>query len=214
MRELTELTPKPMLKLAGRNLIEHKLDILPDEIDEVIIVVGYKDHIIKDYFKDKYRDKIIKYAYQKELLGTAKSVWEAKEFIRDRFIVMMGDDIYSVDVVNEMIKFDWALGIQKVEKEKIGAEVVFDENGHLIDIKESQKLLKDRYENIGLYMLDRRFFEYEPVKKSPGAKEYGLPQTILTAKDDIDIKIVKSSNWFPLSSPEDLEETEKIAFSC
>ena len=39
MGELSITTPKPMLKVLNKTLIEHKLDMMPDQIDEVIIVV-------------------------------------------------------------------------------------------------------------------------------------------------------------------------------
>ena len=41
MGNLTEEIPKPMLLYKGKNLIEYKIDILPEEINEVLIVVGY-----------------------------------------------------------------------------------------------------------------------------------------------------------------------------
>ena len=47
MGDLSLETPKPMLKVLGKTLLEHKLDSLPDVIDEVVITVGYlKDRIV------------------------------------------------------------------------------------------------------------------------------------------------------------------------
>ena len=64
-------------------------------------------------------------------------------------------------------------------------------------------------ENIGLYVLDKRFFDYEPIKKSSASVEYGLPQTILQAVDDIDVKIFETDKWIQITSPEDIEKAEE-----
>src|SRR3989344_7669374 len=99
MNHLTSGTPKPLIRVAGKNLIEHKLDILPSEIDEVIIVVGYLGDQIEDDFGDFYGDKKIIYVDQGDLNGTAGALWQAKPLLGERFIVMMGDDIYGRDEI-------------------------------------------------------------------------------------------------------------------
>ena len=46
MGDLAKETPKPMLRVLGKTLLEHKLEMLPESITDVIIVVGYlKDKI-------------------------------------------------------------------------------------------------------------------------------------------------------------------------
>ena len=41
MGEFTGTTPKPLLQVAGKSVLEHKFDALPDEVDEVILTIGY-----------------------------------------------------------------------------------------------------------------------------------------------------------------------------
>ena len=54
MRPLTYHVPKPMIRLAGKNLIEHNLERLPDEIDELIFVVNYLSQQIINHFGDSF----------------------------------------------------------------------------------------------------------------------------------------------------------------
>ena len=42
MRPLTLERPKPLIEVAGRPILEHIIDALPREVDEIILVVGYK----------------------------------------------------------------------------------------------------------------------------------------------------------------------------
>ena len=68
MKTLTENMPKPMLTVLGNDLLEHKISILPKEIDEVIIVIGYLGEKIKKHFGTNFKGKKISYVEQKELL--------------------------------------------------------------------------------------------------------------------------------------------------
>ena len=64
MRPLTLELPKPLIKVAGKPILEHILDALPPEIDEVILVVGYKADMVKQHFGDSYHGRHIRYVYQ------------------------------------------------------------------------------------------------------------------------------------------------------
>ena len=41
MRPLTNTVAKPLVKIAGRPLLEYTFDTLPDGVDEVVVVIGY-----------------------------------------------------------------------------------------------------------------------------------------------------------------------------
>ena len=61
MGGLTERVPKSLLEVAGKTLLEHKFDILPDDVDEIIIVVGYLGDKIREWYGDGYHSKRIQY---------------------------------------------------------------------------------------------------------------------------------------------------------
>src|SRR3989344_8278550 len=86
MVALTGEVPKPMLPVEGRPLLEYKLDALPDEIDEVILVIGYQGGVIRKHFGERYGNKRIQYVEQKELNGTAGARWSAPSPFHDRFL--------------------------------------------------------------------------------------------------------------------------------
>src|SRR3989344_9593279 len=94
MGKLTEEIPKPMLPLLGKPLLEWKLAMLPRTIDEVVLVVGYLEHRIQEYFGKQWKGRTLRYVYQKSLNGTGGALALTKEIARDRFLVTMGDDLY------------------------------------------------------------------------------------------------------------------------
>src|SRR3990167_6634769 len=102
MRELTESTPKALLEVAGRPLLEYAFDALPEAVDEVILVVEYLGGSIHDRFGPDYFGKRLLYVEMEELHGTAAALWMAKDILsagggsasggQDRFLILPGDD--------------------------------------------------------------------------------------------------------------------------
>ncbi len=209
MGPLTETLPKPMLQLAGKNLIEHKIAALPAEVTEVILVIGYLGEKIQEFFGDEYRGRKIKYVTQHTLDGTGKALWRAKELLKGKFIVMMGDDIYHPEDIANCLKHDWAVLVKKSETEKsTGGRVLLNSEGIITNIVEGTHNEKGALICTALYVLTPDIFKYELIK-IPNREEWGLPQTIVTALNDFPIKVVESKFWLQLSNPNDLAQAEK-----
>ncbi len=204
MGDLSIETPKPMLKVLGNTLLEHKLDMLPETISEVVIVVGYLKNKITEVLGGEYKGKKITYVEQKELKGTADSLWQCRDVLEseEKFLVLMGDDIYCKEDMEEALNFSWAILIRETDSLKSKAKVIFDNEGHIKDIIEKYPEDEKGFVCAGLYVLTPEIFNYEMVGIAGG--EFGLPQTILSAKNDINIKAVQSRFWLQITAPEDL----------
>ncbi len=85
-----------------------------------------------------------------------------------------------------------------------------DEKGNMIEILEAPHNSNEfRLANIGVYLLNTKFFDYPLVSKNPGDKEYGLPQTLANMAKDYEIKVVRADFWQPIGNPEDLKKAEE-----
>lgn len=204
MGELTNDRPKPMLSYRGKNLLEHKIDVLPPEVDEVIMVVGYLKEVIMDYFGDSFKGKKIRYIHMPELFGSGPALWLCKEYLFERFIVMMGDDIYTEEAVQNALneKESWSLTAQRFEEAHRGG-IKFDENNIFLEIDEGVAEKGPTYANTGLYVLTPEIFNFKLVKLSD-KEEWGLQQTMVSAKNQFPIKILHTTNWKQITAPEDL----------
>ena len=210
MRPLTYDIPKPMVKVAGKNLLEHKLDQLPESIGEVIMVVGYLGDQIINYFGREYQGKKITYVRQEELSGTGKALWLARGQIKGKFISLMGDDIYLRQDLEKCLEYDWAVLAQKVAGPARGGRIVFRSDGHLQEIIEGEHNHEHEHlMNTGVFVMEPEIFNYELVKL-PGKEEWGLPQTLVQAAQDFDVKIVIASFWLPVTDVNDLKKAEQI----
>jgi NDP-sugar pyrophosphorylase family protein len=204
MGSLTKNTPKPMLKVGSKNLLELKIESLPSQVDEVILIVGYKSEVIKKYFKESFSGKKITYVEDKELKGTANALWQAKKIIKDQFLVMMGDDLYHSSAILECAKKPLSICVKTATETEDGSRIIL-ENKKLVgySLEKKSGLLFT-----GLYCLTKDIFRYKPVKLKT-KDEYGLPQTLLKLVKNKKLNIVKTDFWIQISCPEDLKIAEK-----
>ena len=213
MKELTEATPKALLEVAGKPILQYAFDALPDSVDEVIVVVGYMGAAIQQRFGGEYKGKRIMYVEQGVLDGTAGALWRAKDILKDRFVVMMADDIYSREDIESCIATEnWVMLVEKLEHMQSGGCVRLDAHGNIKSIDEGDHKGNEGIINTNLFVLDTRLFDFPLIPKAVGSEEFGLPQTILPAAKEsgVPFTTVKATSWIQIVVPEDLQKAEEI----
>lgn len=205
---LTLTRPKPLLKVANKALLEHNLDNLDNIVDEVIIVVGYKKNMIKKYLKKKYKNIKIKYVEQKQQLGTAHALSVVELCIKDRFILMMGDDIYSRKDIKNCVKHKYALLTTRVENPQ-NFGVVIQKNGILIDFVEKPKHFVSDLISNALYVLDKKIFNYIKQIKKSERNEFELPDAVKLLAKEEKIHCIRSKKWLPVVYAMDLLNADR-----
>jgi bifunctional UDP-N-acetylglucosamine pyrophosphorylase/glucosamine-1-phosphate N-acetyltransferase len=143
---------------------------------------------------------------QKRLNGTGGAIHRAKKLLKGKFLVMYGDDLYDKGDVQKIIKYDLAILAKKVKDVSKFGILKTDKKGNLKEIKEKPKRSKSKLAAIGLFMLNKNFFKFKLV--SVGNGEYGLPQTLASMAKEFDIKILEARRWYPIGTPEDLENAQ------
>jgi UDP-N-acetylglucosamine diphosphorylase / glucose-1-phosphate thymidylyltransferase / UDP-N-acetylgalactosamine diphosphorylase / glucosamine-1-phosphate N-acetyltransferase / galactosamine-1-phosphate N-acetyltransferase len=211
MRPLTEATPKPMIKVLGKPLLERFLEVLPDDIDEVILVVGYKRDQIQNYFGDEFEDKKIAYVVQEEQLGVAHALFLCKDLIAEgeRFLYGYCDDLHSKKVLTKLIKHPLAALAMEYDDPRAFGVFEVDGDGNLVDIEEKPEHPKSNLASTGTYVLDSRIFDYDLVKDSKHG-EYFITDNISRMAKDCKFKVVEADFWQPIGYPEDIKKAEEI----
>jgi len=106
LRPLTFRLPKPLVPVMGKPLMMHVIESLPEQVDELIIPVGYKREMMEAYLANQELPVKVTIVDEPEPLGTGGAVKNVEHLIRkdDTFLVLNGDIIASVDL-NEFVKF-------------------------------------------------------------------------------------------------------------
>lgn len=100
LRPLTYKTPKCMLKVQGKTLVEHLFDLLKKYgIRDIILSVGHMKRNIMDYYEDGSKFGVnIEYVEEDKPLGTAGPLKLAKKMLQDSFIVTNGDELKDINI--------------------------------------------------------------------------------------------------------------------
>ena len=101
LRPMTANQPKPMLPVANRPIMEHVLRLLKRHgFDETIVTVQFLAALVRNYFGDGEEFGMsLQYATEEMPLGTAGSVRNAEDALRDEpFLVISGDALTDMDL--------------------------------------------------------------------------------------------------------------------
>lgn len=207
MRPLTLTTPKPMLQVGGKPLLHHIFDTLPEEVTEVILVVGYLGEQIKSYFGDQFGRLKVTYLEQPGKLGTAHALGLARKALAgERFLMLYADDLQSKADIAECVKYPLAILVKEVEDPRRFGVVVTDESGYITKLVEKPENPPSNLVSIGVMVLDDRIFNY-PAPQQENGEQY-LTDSLAAMAKDYQVKVVPASFWLPVGYPEDLQKAE------
>lgn len=211
LKELTDDKPKSLAKVGDKPIIEYTLNSLPDKIKKAHIIIGYQGDKIKAHIGNKYGHIELNYIWQKELKGTGEILKLIKPFIKDRVLILNGDDIYSKKELTSLIKHSHAVGLaKKIPEHDKYLSIKTDKNKFIKDTSfpTKQEMRRGAFLATGAYVLTPRIFKYKPVKLLTG--EYGLPQTIFKMAKKIKTKGIQMKKWIQINTPEDIKQAEGL----
>src|SRR4051794_39634605 len=169
LRPLTSNTPKPMLPLVNRPMMEHIIDLLKRHgVDEIVVTVAFLANNIRNYFGDGSEFGVsMVYATEETPLGTAGSVRNAMEYLDERFIVISGDVLTDVDLqaivkVHEEKQAIATIGLVHVENPLEFGIVITREDGSIERFLEKPtwgEVFSDTI-NTGIFVLEPEIFDY------------------------------------------------------
>ncbi|GAX61404.1 nucleoside-diphosphate-sugar pyrophosphorylase [Candidatus Scalindua japonica] len=208
---LTLTMPKPLLKVMNKEIVKHNLDALQGLVNEVIVIVGYKKEMIIDEIGHKYGKLKIKYAEQKRQLGTGHALKSVEELIKDKFIVIGGDDIFSKRDIKACLKHRYAvLGCEVEAPDRFGVFVVKGKEVKKI-VEKPEQFVSD-IANTGLYVFDKSIFKIKLRKSQRGEYEIVDYINALVKKEKVVCEMVKG-HWLSVGYPWDLIEANSILVS-
>ena len=208
LRPLTENTPKQLVKVAGKALLDHIVSALPSSVDELIIVTGYLEEQIKAHCGNEYFGKKVTYITQEKPSGTAHALWLCKDNLKGRFLFMFGDDIHGRQDIARVTSYTRAMLTLTTETPERFGIVVRHPDGTLAEIIEKPKHPPSNLASTGVMVLDEHIFEYPPTVETNG--EYYLTDVIAEYAKDYPIAVVEQTLWIPIGYPEDITKAEQI----
>jgi len=211
MLPLTLEKPKPMLEVLGKPILHHAFDTLPDEIKDVVLVVGYKDHVIRDYFGIEFEGRNITYVDGSETLGTGHALTLAKPHLGEdeKFLLLYPDNLYNKADLVTALQSGPGVVVHEVDEPNRFGVVSTNEQGNITGIPEYSDNPPTNLAVTGAYVFDGNIFRYESVLDER-RKEYLINSMIEGYIKDFSLPALRTSFWVPLSYPEDIKKAEEI----
>ena len=226
LRPITATKPKPMIPLAGKPLLEHAiLGLKKAGIDHVLIITGYKEEAIKDYFKDGIDTIGVKISYitQTEHLGTAHATNYAKDFVKnDNFLLMYGDILVDEQIFKDVIELfnihdlDGVISLMTVENPQEYGIITLDSQSNVKNITEKPdpSLNLGNLANAGIFIFKSNIFEAIEKTQKSIRDELEFTDSMQILINDLNGKIkgyiIKNLFWSDIGLPWQLLDANKF----
>jgi len=202
--------PKPLFSIFGESILEHNLKQLKGLIKEAIIIVNYKRELIEKLIGNEFEGIKITYIFQEDLNGTGGGIKLAEPLIKDKFLLLNGDDFYFKEDIEQVLKrFPCVLVEENKNPSNFG--VIVEEEGFIRSIIEKPENPLSNLVNTGLYFLPKSILNKEVQKSERG--EYEFTDFIKSFIKNNRLYSVKAKNWFPASYPWDIFNALEFFFS-
>jgi len=154
LRPHTHLTPKPLLKVAGRPVMDWVMDRLEGlEISELIFITGHLEDQVETYASAKYPwpSRFIEQTVQD---GTAGAINLARPYVTEPVLIIFVDTVFEADLtLTQRTDADGVIWAKEVEDYQRFGVVVTDSEGYMTRIVEKPEEPISKLANIGLYYI-------------------------------------------------------------
>ncbi|NVM34089.1 MAG: NTP transferase domain-containing protein [Candidatus Lokiarchaeota archaeon] len=223
LRPITSSQPKPMIPLLGKPILEHIILGLKNiGINHILIIIGYKQEIIKEWFEKTaiYFNIKIDYIIQEEYLGTAHAAGYAKDFIKDEaFLMMYGDIFVDTEIFKALFqkykqdKIDGIITLKKVDNPQEYGIITLNSKGLVEKIIEKPNLEQKagNLANAGIFIFNHSIFK--AIEKTPKSirNEYEFTDSMQILINELNGKIlgfpINDYFWNDIGLPWQLFET-------
>lgn len=211
LRPLTEKTPKPLIKVGEKCIIDYNIDsLISYGIKNIFVTVNYLGEQLEEHFKEK-RDGIkINTVKEPKYLGTIGSIKFVVSFYNDTILVMNSDLFTNIDYEDFYLHFkehDADMSVAAVPYIVKVPYGVFNLEGRNIK-GVTEKPTISYYANAGIYLIKKELLKLIPENKFYNATDF---MSSLIKNNYKVIRYPISGYWIDIGQHDELERAKEIA---
>lgn len=212
LRPHTLKTPKPLLPVQGRPILDWTLAALPPAVDRVVVVVYYLSEQIKEYLAGQAHVRDWVTVRQEEPRGTGHALLSCRPEVRsDRFLVLNGDDLYGAADLAALSRASAAILAREVAEPRRFGVAFTRTDGTLERIVEKPDVPGPRLANAGAYTLPQAVFDLDVDLSARG--EYEITDYVTALARRQPVEVIPAEFWLPIGTVEAWQQAERVDLS-
>jgi NDP-sugar pyrophosphorylase family protein len=212
LRPHTLHTPKPLLSVAGRPLLDWTLGALPDGVDRIVVVVHHLAEQFETYLRGQKHVGQWSTVRQEQPRGTGDALRACRHQVRsDRFMVLNGDDLYGARDLAALAQCPAGLLVHSVDEPRRFGIAFVRPDGFLDRLVEKPDLDGPQLANTGGYLFPKEVFEVEPSLSARGEYEITDYVSALAARQPV--TVVRAGFWLPIGTIEAWQQAQTMDLS-
>ncbi len=212
LRPHTLTTPKPLLPVRGRPILDWTLGALPAAVDRVVIVVHYLAEQVEAYLKGQKHFEKWETVRQEVPRGTGDAFRSCRAFLEsDRHLVLNGDDLYGAKDLARLVQYPAGILVHPVDLGNAPRQfgIAFARpDGTLEKLVEKPDLDGRQLANVGVYLFPKNVFDIELKLSSRG--EYEITDYVSQLGVTQPVHVVPADFWFPIGTEEAWRRAEQL----
>ena len=210
LRPLTEKTPKPLLKVGEKSIIDHNIDRLINYgVKHISVTVNYLKEQLEDHFSIPRGEVKVKTVREPKFLGTIGSIRFVGNFYNDTVLVMNSDLFTNINYEDFYLHFKEHNADMSVAAVPYTVSVpygIFDLVGR--DIKGLvEKPTYNYYANAGIYLIKR-----SALDEIPDGTFFNATDLIekLIAENRKVIRFPLNGTWIDIGNPQEYQKANEL----
>jgi NDP-sugar pyrophosphorylase family protein len=209
LRPHTLSTPKPLLPVRGRPILDWALGALPPAVDRVLVVVHYLAEQIETYLAKQTHFTHWETVRQEVPRGTGDALRSCKDRLdSDHFLVLNGDDLYGAADLAELAARPAGLLVHEVDEPRRYGIAFLKPDGSLDHLAEKPDLDGRRLANTGAYVFPRGVFGTELQVSARG--EYEITDYVTALARRQTVHAVRTRFWLPIGTVEAWQAAQQM----
>lgn len=208
LRPHTLTTPKPLLPIQGRPILDWTLGALPASVDRVVVVTHYLSEQVDAYLTGQQHFKNWTTVFQEKPRGTGDALRSCRQHLNsDHFLVLNGDDLFGAADLAALAQHRVGVLVHPVDEPRRFGIVFLKADGTLDRLVEKPDLDGRQLANTGAYVFPREVFDIE-LRLSPRG-EYEITDYISTLATQQAVHVVQAGFWLPIGTVEVWQQAQK-----